>query len=30
VDANPQHAGYPKADLKGNLPSHSDRHTYYI
>jgi hypothetical protein len=30
VDANPQHAGYPKADLKGNLPSHYDMHTYYM
>jgi hypothetical protein len=30
VNANPQHAGYPKADAKGNLPSHYDEHTYYI
>jgi hypothetical protein len=30
VDANPQHAGYPKADAKGNFPSKYNKHTYYI
>ena len=30
VDANPQHAGYPKADTKGNLPSHYNEHTFYL
>ncbi len=30
VDANPQHAGYPKADVKGNLPTHYNEHTYYL
>jgi hypothetical protein len=30
VNANPQHAGYPKADVKGNFPSHYDKHTYYL
>jgi hypothetical protein len=30
VDANPQHAGYPKADVKGNFPNHYNKHTYYL
>jgi len=30
VNANPQHAGYPKADVKGDFPMRVDKNTYYI
>jgi hypothetical protein len=30
VNANPQHAGYPKADAKGDFPMRIDKNTYYI
>lgn len=29
-NANPQHAGYPKANQKGDMPSRVDIHRYVI
>lgn len=30
INANPQHAGYPKADVKGDFPSRINRNEYYV